>query len=104
TRQCVEDAVSYLERFRSAESVFASVADGAARLAALPRSIRLALEMAAHEEVEQDGLLLEMALLERSWREAEEIGAIADGLTVPPEIERLLEKLKERAGPAVKKD
>lgn len=62
-----------------------------------PRSIRLALEMAAHEEVEQDELLLEMALLERSWREAEEIAAIADRLTVPPQIERLLERLKEPA-------
>ena len=41
----------------------------------------LALEMAANEETERRALEGELAELERAWREAEEIAAIADGLT-----------------------
>jgi hypothetical protein len=46
----------------------------------LPRVYRLALEMSLHERSEQYALEQEMAALERDWREAEEIAAIADHL------------------------
>ena len=52
-------------------------------LAALPREVRLALEMAAHEESERRAMEGELAELERAWQEAEEIAAIADGLLLP---------------------
>jgi hypothetical protein len=47
----------------------------------LPRIYRLALEMSLHESSEQHALEQELAALERDWREAEEIAAIADHLT-----------------------
>ena len=45
----------------------------------LPRVQRLALEMALHESSEQRALEEELEPLQRAWREAEEIAAIADG-------------------------
>jgi hypothetical protein len=45
-----------------------------------PVSVRLALEMAAHEETERHALRGQLKWLERRWREAEEIAEIADNL------------------------
>lgn len=56
--------------------------------------LRLALEMAAHEETERRALEGELAALEAVWREAEEIAAIADGLTLPERIVRRFDRLK----------
>lgn len=42
--------------------------------------LRLAMEMALHEEMERRALEGELALLRAAWREAEEIAAIADDL------------------------
>lgn len=53
--------------------------------------LKLALEMAAHEELERRALEGELAALEAQWREADEIAAIADALTLP---ERVLERLE----------
>ena len=55
---------------------------------------RLALEMALHEEQERRALDGELSELERAWREAEEIAAIADSLLVPSGVQKLLERLK----------
>ena len=49
----------------------------------LPKSTRLALEMALHEEDERRALEGELWRLEQAWREAEEIAAIADDLVLP---------------------
>jgi len=49
----------------------------------LPATHRLALEMSLHETSEQFALDQELASLERAWREAEEIAAIADGILTP---------------------
>ena len=46
----------------------------------VPRPLRLALEMVAHEESERRALEGELTLLEASWREAEAIAEIADSL------------------------
>ena len=51
----------------------------------LPLVDRLALEMAANEDVERRAMQGELAELEAAWREAEEIAAIADGL-LPSEV------------------
>ncbi len=56
--------------------------------------MRLALEMAAHEEVEQQAMQGELSTLERAWREAEEIAAIADRLILPAAVERAIEKYR----------
>jgi len=91
TRRQVGDAVSYVDAVRGeAERLYAtvpSIVPGVFRLAALPVRIRLALEMAAHEETERRALAGELALLEQQWHEAEEIAAIADRLLVPAAIE-----------------
>ena len=55
-------------------------------IATLPREGRLALEMALNEEDEARALAGELAELERAWREAEEIAAIADDLLLPSSV------------------
>jgi hypothetical protein len=54
-----------------------------------PAEVRLALEMAAHEEQERRAMEGELALLEAAWREAEEIAKIADELLLPERARRL---------------
>ena len=49
----------------------------------MPHHTRLAFEMALHEEEERRALEGELWRLERAWREAEEIAAIADDLLLP---------------------
>ena len=52
-----------------------------------PMPVRLALEMAAHEETERQALQGRLKWLERRWRQAEEIAEIADNLFTMPAIE-----------------
>jgi len=49
----------------------------------MPKPTRLALEMALHEEQERRALEGELWLLERAWKEAEEIAEISDNLFLP---------------------
>lgn len=49
---------------------------------------RLALEMAAHEDTERAALSGELKLLERQWKEAEEVAKIADSLAVSDDVDR----------------
>lgn len=63
----------------------------------LPLPTRLAVEMAVNEENERAALEGELELLEMAWQEAEEIAGIADGLTIPPEVDHQLERLKQEA-------
>ncbi|MYE17206.1 MAG: hypothetical protein F4Y07_12070 [Gemmatimonadetes bacterium] len=49
----------------------------------MPDSTRLALELALHEEQERRALEGELWILEKAWKEAEEIAAIADSLLLP---------------------
>ncbi len=44
--------------------------------------VRLALEIAAHEDTERRALEGELKLLERQWRDAEQVAAIADRLGI----------------------
>ncbi len=61
-----------------------------------PVPIRLALEMAAHEDSEREALEGELSWLETAWREAEEIAAIADDLTLPEKVRYHFDELKAR--------
>ena len=90
----VQEAVSLLERHDSPEHLFASVAKTrhehwkrdawqfgeAGALKSIPVAMRLALEMAAHEDSERRAMEGELALLEAAWRDAEAIANIADEL------------------------
>jgi len=53
--------------------------------------MRLALEIAANDEVERIALEGELHLLELEWREAEELAAISDELLVPDWVRRRIE-------------
>lgn len=91
-RNAVAEAVRVLEDTGTARETFVRAAQTIGRgpsgdpsrdLEALPSALRLALEMAAHEDVERRALEGELAALEAEWKTAEEIAAIADALTLP---------------------
>jgi hypothetical protein len=89
-RKEVDSATSLVGEASSARSLFDSIArrsTGPGQLHKLGTPLRLALEMAAHEEAERRALEGELALLEAAWKEAEEIAGIADNLLLPPGIE-----------------
>ncbi|MDB4872283.1 MAG: hypothetical protein JWL97_3287 [Gemmatimonadales bacterium] len=67
-----------------------------ALLGLVPAEVRLALEMAAHEESERRALEGELYLLEDAWKEAEEIAAISDDLFLPEAISTRLAEMKRR--------
>jgi hypothetical protein len=67
------------------------------RILELPTEVRLALEMAAHEDSERRALEGELHVLEEAWREAEEIAGIADDLLVPAPQRAQLASLKNNA-------
>ncbi len=56
----------------------------------MPKTTRLALEMALHEEQERRALEGELWLLERAWVEAEEIAEISDNLLLPESADEFL--------------
>jgi hypothetical protein len=58
----------------------------------MPAPTKLALEMALHEEQERRALEGELWLLERAWKEAEEIAAISDDLLLPSEFGDFVER------------
>jgi len=92
----VQDAVSRIEDAGGPEAFFnEAIRTGHINRRLLMRSpeglvaryapqVRLALEMALHEEQERRALEGELQLLEAAWREAEEIAAISDDLLLPP--------------------
>jgi hypothetical protein len=63
-------------------------------LLALSPSLGLAIEMALNEDQERRALEGELAELETAWREAEEIGAIADSMFLPESVERAWSRIK----------
>ena len=65
------------------------------KVTSLPKEVRLALEMAAHEEQERRALEGELAILEAAWREAEEVAQIADDMFTPADTDARLKKLKD---------
>jgi hypothetical protein len=106
-RRTVREAVDFLGAANSPASVFAlatrsrptqsstpSRYNASVKLKMLPASVRLALEMAAHEETERRALEGELHLLEAAWRDAEEIAAIADDMFLPASVDAELARLK----------
>jgi hypothetical protein len=69
--------------------------DAGHRFMNLPKEVRLALEMAAHEEQERRALEGELAILEAAWREAEEVAKIADDMFTPGDADAKLESLRK---------
>ena len=73
----------------------ASVAPRGHTLTSLPKEVRVAMEMASHEEDERRALEGELALLQAAWKEAEEIAQIADDMFLPASTSARLEELKQ---------
>jgi len=101
----VQAAIRELEEVGGPEAYFSQAEYRARRqgwgymnLGRLPASIRLALEMAANEDAERIALEGELSWLEGAWREAEEIAAIADELTLPERVRIRFEELRARHG------
>ncbi|MGD8866224.1 MAG: hypothetical protein PVI01_01310 [Gemmatimonadales bacterium] len=105
----VKNAVAIIEESRDAGRLFARAARRAARsgglevrgregarLNRLDRRLRLALEMASHEDSERRALEGELADLEQAWRDAEEIAAIADRLLLPESVEDWIRRQKKK--------
>lgn len=104
-RRTIQAATGLIDAAADQSQAFSELASWAARgrwrgqreLGQLPAPLRLALEMAAHEESEQTWLAGDLAELERAWRDAEELAKIADGLAVPAAVEAAFTKLKQRS-------
>jgi hypothetical protein len=97
----VREAVAGIERAGDPERYFAAAELDARRMGwgyqdvwSMPQEIRFALEMASHEDAERRAMDGELAELERQWRAAEEIAAIADSLAVPAAVERRLREMR----------
>lgn len=80
---------------KSAVSVWTGALPG--QVSRFPAELRLALEMATHEDQERAALEGELAALEARWKEAEEIAGIADNLFVESSVIRSLDGLKRDA-------
>ncbi len=107
-RAVVSEAVGLLDTWGNAEQVFAYAGSqvrawsavqafgDTGGLAFLPPAVRLALEMSAHEDQERRALAGELAELERAWKDAEEIAAIADDLLVSGPVAHAFDRLRKR--------
>lgn len=101
TRRQVDDAVRLIQRSGTPERWFAQAEHdqrrngwGYRNVWEMAPPVRLALEMASHEEAERRAMEGELAELETAWRDAEELAAISDALLVPPDVERKLRQLR----------
>lgn len=110
TRNEVDNAVRLLGETPNPDALFASYAtiprfphavrrratsdEDGRLLGNLPLEVRLALEMATHEDAERRALEGELALLDAAWREAEEIAAISDDMFVSEETRSRFSRLK----------
>ncbi len=98
TRAQLNSAVDLLAGVKSANEYFGHVVTNhqsglANGLDGLPVTVRLALEMAAHEESERRAMEGELAELAEAWRRAEEIAAIADNMFLPPSVDAFFRRL-----------
>jgi hypothetical protein len=80
----------------SPEDTLRLVNFGKGPFAAAPAEIRLAVEMAVHEDAERRAMQGELAQLAQRWKDAEEVAAIADDLVVAPMLLRAMERLRLR--------
>jgi hypothetical protein len=79
----VDAAVKAIHEAGGADAWLDRMCDSGSRVRALPMHARLALEMAAHEQMEAAALRGELRGLELAWKEAEELASIADRLLTP---------------------
>ncbi|MDE0075440.1 MAG: hypothetical protein OXR82_12490 [Gammaproteobacteria bacterium] len=102
SRKTVQAAVTRIERAGQPDRIVRSLAHllqyryspAGVQLSALEKHTTLALEMALHEEQERRALQGELWILERAWKEAEEIAAISDNLFLPAGTDAFLDRYR----------
>ena len=87
----IHNAETLLDRAGSADGFIrklarASRATGAIGIIDYPRDVKLALEMALHEDAERRAVEGELSQLRQDWAVAEEIAGIADGMFLPESV------------------
>ncbi len=93
----VQDAVRLMEDEPDPLRLFARLSRQAVGpLSTFAPEIRLAMEMAAHEQNERMALEGELTALEAAWRDAEEIAAISDNMFLPAPINEWMDRLRGR--------
>jgi len=117
TPEQVGNAVDEVERLGSADRVLHEAARDLQHMENMDRRYRwtgarphriatghpvivLAVEMAANEEIERHALQGELSLLEKEWKEAEELAAISDELLFPRHLRHRLRQWKKDNSPA----
>ncbi len=98
-RAQIAEATTLLGTQRDPGRFLARVAEagkthGAGNLGLLPPEVRLALEMALHEEAERAALEGELTALADEWHLAEEVARIADEMFLPATVMQQLARLK----------
>lgn len=94
----VQEAVGLLEELRDPTRIFAEIANSrAVTLVDCAPEVRLALEMASHEEAERRALEGELAELELAWKDAEEIAAISDNMFLPTGVQQWLDRARGKS-------
>jgi hypothetical protein len=109
TKEQVQNAVRLIDQYPDTQRLFTSQArsvptrwaaagktSGQAAIHKLPLHVRLALEMASHEQQERQALEGELALLQEAWRQAEEVAKIADDMFLPEGTTEKLAELKKK--------
>jgi hypothetical protein len=66
-----------------------------ATLSTMHPAVRLALEMAIHEDEERRLLYGELSVLEVAWRREEKLAAIIDKIAIPERLQRQLDLLRQ---------
>jgi hypothetical protein len=103
--KATQRAVEEIETAGSAEKTFQRVLAYGQRqrwqytgLFQFPEELRLAFEMAAHEESERAAIEGELGQLEIDWREAEEVASIADNLFLPQAVTEFIDRHRAKSG------
>ncbi len=104
--ETVGGAVRWLEAAGGPEDAFATFARShivrmpldnvESKIVTLHAEVRLALEMALHEEEERRALAGELSVLEWVWRHEEMLADLADGLAVAQGLDEQLDGLRRR--------
>jgi hypothetical protein len=99
--KATQEAVDEIETVGSATEYFRRVLDWGQKrhyqvtpLNEYPAPMRLAFEMASHEETERAALEEDLSQLEADWKEAEEIASISDNMFLPQSITDFISRAK----------
>jgi hypothetical protein len=101
----VAEAVRWLEaaggpgkafkEFANSRNVRPTLDLNKATFATMHPAVRLALEMAIHEDEERRLMYGELSVLEVAWRREEKLAAIIDRIAIPERLQRQLDLLRQ---------